>query len=97
MNYLKNNLDNSLILPYDIMKDIYEYADPLYGVRQQIENKEYDLEEIYFLKRPTICGLNLKYPSDHRSIMINALKYVKPEVNYENRSTKRLYKLWCKL
>jgi hypothetical protein len=62
MNFLKQNLDNSLILPFDIMNDIYEYADPLYAIRKQIENKDYDLEEIYFLKRPTICG------SHHKSI-----------------------------
>jgi hypothetical protein len=50
MEYLKNNLGNSLILPFDIMNDIYEYADTLGAVRKQIENKEYDLEDIMYKK-----------------------------------------------
>ena len=48
MNYLKQNLDNSLILPYDIMLSIYEYADCLVDIRSQIENKEYDLDDIMY-------------------------------------------------
>lgn len=48
MNFLKQNLDNSLILPFDILNDIYEYADPLLHIRKQIENKEYDLDEIMY-------------------------------------------------
>lgn len=48
MNYLKNNLENSKLLPYDIIKLIYEYADPLIAIRRQIENKEYDLDEIMY-------------------------------------------------
>jgi len=42
MNYLKANLDNSLILPYDIMLDIYEYCDTLQHIRPLIKNgREY--------------------------------------------------------
>lgn len=48
MNYLANNLNNSLIIPYDIMKIINEYADPLIAIRKQIENKDYDLDEIMY-------------------------------------------------
>jgi hypothetical protein len=48
MNYLKSNLSNSQILPYDVMKLIYEYADPIDGIRKQIDNKEYDLDEIMY-------------------------------------------------
>lgn len=48
MNYLKNNLENSKVLPYDVMKIIYEYADPLLAIMKQIENKEYDLDEIMY-------------------------------------------------
>jgi hypothetical protein len=48
MNYLKINLDNSLILPYDIMRIIYEYANTLGDIRRQIENKEYDLDDIMY-------------------------------------------------
>jgi hypothetical protein len=50
MNYFKQNLDNSLILPYDIMLSIYEYADCLGGIRRQIDNKEYDLDDIMYKK-----------------------------------------------
>jgi len=49
MNYLKKNLHNS-ILPYDIMRLIYEYADPLLAVIKQIENAEYDLDELMYQK-----------------------------------------------
>lgn len=48
MDYLKRNLDNSLILPYDIMLSIYEYANTLGDIRRQIENKEYDLDDIMY-------------------------------------------------
>ena len=48
MDTLKNNLNNSLLLPYDVMSLIYEYADTLKPIRNQIENKEYDLDEIMY-------------------------------------------------
>lgn len=48
MNYLSKNLNNSLIIPYDVMKLIYEYADPLIYIKKQIENKEYDLDELMY-------------------------------------------------
>ena len=53
MEFLKQNLDNSLILPYDIMREIYEYADSFSGIRRQIENKEYDLDEIMYKRMKT--------------------------------------------
>jgi uncharacterized membrane protein len=48
MDTLKNNLNNSSVLPYDVMNLIYEYADPLKNIRKQIENQEYDLDEIMY-------------------------------------------------
>ncbi len=48
MDCLKNNLKNSQILHYDIMNLIYEYADPLIAIRKQIDNKNYDLNEIMY-------------------------------------------------
>lgn len=48
MNYLANNLNNSLTLSYDLMRLVYEYADPLNAIRKQIKNKEYDLDEIMY-------------------------------------------------
>lgn len=48
MNYLGRNLNNSSNLPYDVMKLINEYADPLIAVRKQIETGDYDLDEIMY-------------------------------------------------
>ena len=48
MNYLGRNLTNSKDLPYDVMKLIYEYADPLIAIRKQIKNKDYDLDDIMY-------------------------------------------------
>lgn len=48
MQFLEQNLDNSLILPYDIMRTIYEYADSFAPIRRQIENKECNLDEIMY-------------------------------------------------
>jgi hypothetical protein len=48
MNYLYKNRDNSRKLPFDVMNIIYEYADALRLVKQQIVNKDYDLDEIKY-------------------------------------------------
>jgi len=57
MNYLSNNLNNSLTLPYDILKNILDYADPLRFVRTELlssykyilEDKMYDKSKRYIL------------------------------------------------
>lgn len=48
MNYLKKNLGNSRLLPADVMRLVYEYADPLIAIRKQIENADYSLDEIMY-------------------------------------------------
>lgn len=48
MEYFKKNLDNSTILPYDVMRTIYEYADANMGIRRQIENGECNLDDIMY-------------------------------------------------
>ena len=48
MNYLKKNLGNSRLLPADVLRLVYEYADPLIAIRKQIENADYDLDEIMY-------------------------------------------------
>ena len=58
MNYLAKHLNNSLELPYDVMKLIYEYADPLIDVRKQIETKEYDLNELMYQRMMTLINNN---------------------------------------
>jgi len=147
------------MFPYDIMRIIYEYADPLNQVRKQIENKKYDLDEFmyqrmkrilrenfdngrdeYYIspmthinnyviitktnlddnrnrdliingwcgykseylkfskKTPNICGVYTNYGSSlYRNQMIKDLKVVTPNIRYEKRSIKQLYKLWKKL
>ena len=58
MNYLANNINNSLTLPFDVVKIIYEYADPFIYIKKQIENKSYKLNISYRYKaEPSICGL----------------------------------------
>ena len=46
MDFLKSNLKNSCLLPYDVMGLIYEYVDPLKNIRKQIETKDYNLNNI---------------------------------------------------
>ena len=36
MDYLLNNLNNSLTLPYDVLKNIHEYADHLRDIRMEL-------------------------------------------------------------
>jgi hypothetical protein len=63
MNYLKKNLHNSQSLPYDVMKLISEYAQPYY--LKQIENADYDLDEIMYKRMKKIMLKN--YIDDTRS------------------------------
>jgi len=58
MNYLKNNLGNSRLLPADIMRIVYEYADPLHSIIKQIENADYDLDEIMYQRMKKIMLKN---------------------------------------
>jgi hypothetical protein len=48
MNYLGKNLNNSSNLPYDETTEFNIFADPLFAVRKQIENGDYDLDEIMY-------------------------------------------------
>ena len=57
MDYLLNNLNNSLTLPYDILKNIHDYADHLRDIRMEIhsfynhilEDKMYEKSKGYIL------------------------------------------------
>jgi hypothetical protein len=62
MNYLKKNLGNSR-LPADVMRLIYEYADPLIAIRKQIETHDCDLDEIMYqrMKKYLVEHLILDY------------------------------------
>lgn len=103
MNYLKNNLANSKSLPFDVMRLIYEYADPLIAIKKQIENQNYELSLVSIIKPYLICGIdpflyNKNYYTDNRIVMINSLKYRDFSIN-RNRyiSDEELYELWVKL
>jgi hypothetical protein len=57
MDYLLNNLNNSLTLPYDVLKNIHDYADPLRHIRMELisfykyilEDKMYEKSKNYIL------------------------------------------------
>ncbi len=99
MNYLKNNLKKSFILPYDVMGLIYEYADPLKNIIKQIETKDYNLNKIKDVRIIYICGLN-PYKDYQVAVMLNHLYYSDESIKQQipkRYTQKRLYKLWVKL
>ena len=59
MNYLKRNLGNINALPADVMRLVYEFADPLHAVIKQIENADYDLDEIMYQRMKKYIKLKL--------------------------------------
>lgn len=95
MNYLAKNTNNSLLLPNDVMKLIYNFADTLVGVRKYINGLKYELE--YIFKSYGICGLNTLYKDSYRSKMIKDLQITNSKINYKKYHTKKLYKKWLKL
>lgn len=107
MNYLASNINNSMILPGDIIRLIYEYADPLYAIREQLDNKSYYLKKnrcknwlsLWEERNFSICGLNPIYKKEWRLYYLQDLEYQiqKHEINYRKYSTKQLYKKWLKL
>ena len=98
MNYLSNNLNNSLLLPCDVMKLIFEYADPLINIREQIKNKDYDLDKIYLSKyhEQKICGLSPNQTYQIATVLnhIDNDKNIKKPKRY---TLKNIYKIWVKL
>jgi len=48
MNYLGRNLYNCSNYPHDETTEFNIFADPLFAVRKQIENGDYDLDEIMY-------------------------------------------------
>jgi hypothetical protein len=107
MNYLLKNLNNSLTLPVDVMKIIYEYADPFIYIKKQIENKSYKLNISYrYPAKPAICGLTyfrLNYYNIEtvRITMIKDLQknniYKTKRINWNKYKMKDVYKKWLKL
>lgn len=59
MNYLKKNLGNSRLLPAEIMRLVYEYADPMFAVIKQIETADYDLDEIMYQRMKKYLKIHL--------------------------------------
>ena len=99
MYYLKSNLKNSRILPYDVMELIYEYTDPLKSIRKRIETKDQNLNNIKDVRIIYICGLN-PYKDYQVAVMLNHLYYSDESIKQQipkRYTQKRLYKLWVKL
>ena len=99
MNYLKSNLKNSSILPYDIMGLIYEYTEPFKNIRKQIETKDYNLNNIINIRINNICGLNPNV-NYQVAVMLNHLDYSDESIKKQipkRYTQKRLYKLWVKI
>lgn len=93
MNYLENNLNNSKALPYDIMKLISDYVKPLF--LKQIENKDYDLDDIMYKKMKKKINENPMYyrdfiGMDNKDVVIHLYKNCFLQ-EYENKKICGLY------
>jgi len=102
MYYLAKNTKNSLLLPYDVMKLIYEYADPFIYIKKQIENKDYELKKTYTYQKEDIINLPHNYPLDTKKyFMISDLRYAGVYKYKRLRDEKykmiNVYKKWLKL
>lgn len=83
MDTLKNNLNNSSLLPYDVMNLIYEFADNLKPIRNQIKNKEYDLDEIMYGRMKKHIISNWRHEFGYYYLYSpNAMNSI--EINYNN-------------
>jgi hypothetical protein len=102
MNYLAKNTNNSLLLPYDVMKLIYEYADPFIHINKQIENKDYELKKSYTYQKEDIINIPHYYTLDNKKcFMICDLRYAGiykyKRLRGEKYKMKNVYKKWLKL
>ncbi len=102
MNYLGKNLNNSLTLSYDVMKLIYEYAEPLIAVKKQINNKDYYLRKTYTYQKEDVINIPHYYPIDNKKyFMICDLRYAGvykyKRLRGEKYKMKNVYKKWLKL
>ena len=102
MNYLAKNTENSLLLPCDVMKLIYEYADPFLYIKKQIENKQYELKKSYTYQKEDIINIPHYYPMDYKKyFMICDLRYAGvykyKRLRGDKYKMKNVYKKWLKL
>lgn len=105
MNYLSKNTENSLLLPNDVMKLIYEYADPFLYIRKRIENKSYKLHKSDTYHNQDILGIPTHYRIDHKKYLMiyylreaNIYKYnVYKSPNFNKYKMKNVYKKWLLL
>lgn len=92
MNYLGKHLNNSSILPYDIMAQVQQYADPLFAIRNQIENKDYDLDEIMYQRMKTYIKqmpfVRISYELNHKEYGKKLIKIKLNNSNIDNRAYK---------
>lgn len=107
MEYLVKHLSKSQSLPFDAMKLIYEYADPMVKIKQQIKNREYyKAENLYKIQSLTpICGLLHHFTNDTEMMKIfrfidmnTSVRNVYPDYLYhEGFNEEELYNLWLNL
>ena len=82
MDCLYINRDKSRKLPFDIMNIIYEYADTFSLVKQQIKNKDYDLDNIMYKRILNIIKIIV---STGLYFYLDAYKYVSNNDIYEEK------------
>jgi hypothetical protein len=102
MDYLAKNLNNSLLLPSDVMKLIYEYADPIFAINKQIENKSYELTKSYTYQKEDVINLPHYYPLNTKKyFMICDLRYAGvykyKRLRGDKYKMKNVYQKWLKL
>lgn len=104
MNYLGKQLSN---LPYDATTQFNIFEDPLFAIRKQIQNKDYRLRKMGYLRKRIICGLDLDM-NRLRHLLIENNKVVVQEIRCppippEHRDDplnfikKYVYQQWVKL
>ena len=88
MDTLKNNLHKSTLLPFDVMMRIYEYADTLKPIRNQLEKKEFDLDDIMYERMKKYILANLQKQSYYYLYSRNLMGMI--EINNNNIHDKKL-------
>lgn len=110
MNYLGKNFEwlKSVTDETTLFNILY---DPLFGVRNQIKNKEYRLRKMGYLRKRIICGLDLdldrfrtlllennkSYPQEYKGSPISYSSMPNNKEDQLNFLIKQFYKNWVNL
>lgn len=91
MKYLEQNMNNSLIFPYEIMLIINEYANPFYAIKSSIKNKNYDLDNFMYQKMKNLIQNNyFKKGYDFAIIKQNRIACIVNQNNFNDLDHKDL-------